>query len=382
MRVAQKLWTASQGWTLLDQYPDVENPNLIVYFGSLSVLQKGTALQELKERYPEAVLMGCSSGGEIVNRQLLDDTIIANLILFEKTPFQHTFTLVEHSEDSFKKGQDIGQTLLKSDLKSIFVLSDGVIVNGVELVRGIASIVGDHIPITGGFAADRVDLFTISLVGLNNTPVSGGVAALGLYGSAIRVGHGSVGGWDPFGPERIVTRSKGRVVYELDHKPVLKLYKSYLEEKADGLPGTGLLFPLAIRASKEQRDWTVRTMIAINEEEQSITFAGDIPEGYICQLMHGNFDRLVDGAVDAARQASPPPYNFWKLGILVSCIGRRVLMGQRVVDEVEAVYEFWKGVLPVAGFYSYGEISPLVQSGVCAFHNQTMTITTWGEDLT
>ena len=76
------------------------------------------------------------------------------------------------------------------------------------------------------------------------------MVAVGLYGEHVKLGHGSKGGWDTFGPERIVTKSDGNVLYELDDKPALALYKEYLGDRAAGLPGSALLFPLALRASK------------------------------------------------------------------------------------------------------------------------------------
>lgn len=131
----------------------------------------------------------------------------------------------------------------------------------------------------------------------------------------------------------------------------------------------------------------VRTVLAIDREARSMTFAGDVPQGWTAQLMRGNLDRLAAGAADAARQARDgiavenliDQNNDQCLSILVSCIGRRLLMGQRTVEEVEAVgAELGTGTLRL-GFYSYGEISPHAKSGHCELHNQTMTVTTLAE---
>jgi hypothetical protein len=148
------------------------------------------------------------------------------------------------------------------------------------------------------------------------------------------------------------------------------------------LPGTALLFPLLIRDPAQPDHDVVRTILAVDRDARTMTFAGDVPEGWVAQLMRGNFDRLAAGAAEAARQARSgigATGEQDSLAVLVSCIGRRLLMGQHVVDEVEAAgVELGHG-MPRLGFYSYGEISPHGVSGVCQLHNQTMTVTTISE---
>ena len=272
--------------------------------------------------------------------------------------------------------------LAAPDLVGIFVLSDGLNVNGSELVAGITGAVGKQVAVTGGLAGDGAD-FHETLVGANCVPRKQTVAAVGFYGSAIRIGHGSAGGWDEFGPRRQITRSRGNVLFEFDGQPALDLYELYLgDEEARGLPGSGLLFPLRIFDPERPDHDIVRTILAVDHEARSMTFAGDVPEGWTAQLMRGNFDRLAAGAAMAARQAADgigqtPTGD--QLAILVSCIGRRLLMGQHTADELEAASGEFGPHIPQLGFYSYGEISPHRVSGVCELHNQTMTVTTIAE---
>jgi hypothetical protein len=124
----------------------------------------------------------------------------------------------------------------------------------------------------------------------------------------------------------------------------------------------------------------VRTILSVDEEEKSMTFAGDVPIGCYARFMKANFDRLIDGAVGAARTSHEAigsgPVD---LALLVSCVGRRLVLGQRVEEEVEGVREVLGGGAVLAGFYSYGEISPFTPSARCELHNQTMTITTLAE---
>jgi len=112
-----------------------------------------------------------------------------------------------------------------------------------------------------------------------------------------------------------------------------------------------------------------------------MTFAGDIAEGATAQLMKANFDKLIDASVDAAESSSELlDGSNAELAILVSCVGRKLVLGQRIEEEVEEVREVLGNGPAITGFYSYGEVSPIVKSMNCELHNQTMTITTFSEN--
>ncbi len=258
-----------------------------------------------------------------------------------------------------------------------FLLSDGLHVNGSEIVKGINSKLSQDVPCTGGLAGDAAN-FEKTLVGLNSAPKENQIVAVGFYGDNLEVGYGSVGGWDNFGAERLVTRSEGNVLYELDGESALDLYKMYLGDKASELPGSGLLFPLGMKFD-EDSDTIVRTVLAVDDEANSMTFAGDIPEGSYVRLMKADFDKLIEGANLAAEHTTQKGGDGDKLAVLISCVGRKLILGPRVDEEVEAVQDVLGEAATVTGFYSYGEISPVVESSRCELHNQTMTITTFAE---
>jgi hypothetical protein len=245
-------------------------------------------------------------------------------------------------------------------------------------VRGLAAGLPDAVAVTGGLSGDGAR-FERTLVGIDGEVAPGRVATVGFYGDSLRVGYGSVGGWDPFGPERVITRSSGNVLYELDGCSALALYRRYLGHHAADLPASGLLFPLSLRIPREETS-VVRTILAIDEEAQSLTFAGDVPEGSLARLMRANFERLIDGASGAgvASGQSHGP-GAAQLAILISCVGRKLILRQRVEEEVEGVRDVLGDQAVLAGFYSYGEISPFSASTRCELHNQTMTITTLTE---
>jgi hypothetical protein len=352
--------------------------DLVLYFGTRAALACGARFAELRAQYPAAHLLGCSTGGQIRNDDVIDDEIAAVALRFERTRLKLACAQACNATQSRAAGETIGRALDGDKLTGIFVLSDGLNINGSELVAGITSVVGKRIALTGGLAGDGAD-FKETLVGGDAAPRKHQVAAVGFYGDAVRVGCGSAGGWDEFGPRRRITRSVGNVLHELDGKPALDLYKRYLGEEANGLPGSALLFPLRIHDPQAIEVELVRTVLAVDHEAKSMTFAGDMPEGWVAQLMRGNLDRLAAGAAEAARQAVNGAGHGDSVAILVSCIGRRLLMGQRITDEVEAAGLELGGRVRRLGFYSYGEIAPHVATGTCQLHNQTMTVTVIGE---
>ena len=345
-----------------------------MFFGSPHFDIVAEQLEEVSSRFPNSIMVGCSSAGEIYEDDVFDDSLSLSVSRFVHTDIRATSTDISDSGDSFQTGKDIAQQLLTDDLRSIIVLSDGLSVNGSKLIEGMTDVLPDHVVITGGLAGDG-DRFESTWVWTDGARSSNKVCAVGFYGEHIGVGHGSRGGWDMLGPERQVTRSEGNVLFELDNQPALELYKKYLGDRADGLPATGLLFPLSINNEDEEGTNTVRTILAVSEEDNSITFAGDVPEGKRVRLMRANFDRLIDGAADASDCIDTSSYEQGPLlGISISCVGRRLVLGPRTEEEIDAALSGMPEGTQQIGFYSYGEISPLA-NGKCDLHNQTMTLT-------
>ncbi|MFK8162940.1 MAG: FIST signal transduction protein [Lewinella sp.] len=348
--------------------------NLVLGFGLKSLLEEPGIYEAIRAKFPKAIIALCSSSGEIHHTEVYEGTLSLLSMSFDRTELRHKGINISDYPDSFSAGEDVVRDLLADDLQHILILSDGNLVNGSELVKGLDSIVPEGISITGGLAGDGAD-FDYTLVGLNEPPKQGRVLAIGFYGSSLRVAHGSFGGWEPFGLEKTVTKSSANELFEINGKSALNTYKEYLGKYASELPGSALLFPLSIRIS-DGEEYLVRTILSIDEERSSMVFAGDIPEGSKVRFMKANIDRLVDAAGIAANAAmtgfdaiNP------QVALLISCVGRKLVLGDRVDEEVEAVVDILGKNTVLSGYYSYGEISPLREGGACELHNQTMTIT-------
>ena len=352
---------------------------LVLAFAAPEFAEAPAPLAELAARFPASVLVGCSTSGEIAGARVGDAGISVAVVRFEHTRLLRAFTRIDGPADSHAAGLRLAQQLAGDDLRAVFVLSDGLCVNGTPLVAGLAAGLPPGVAITGGLAGDG-SRFERTWVLDRGQPEANRICAVGFYGDRLRVGHGCDAGWSDFGPERRITRAVGNVLYELDGKPALDLYKTYLGDRAEGLPGTALLFPLAVRRDEPGNEPLIRTILAVDEAQQSLTFAGDLPQGGIARLMRANNDKLIGSAGVAARQATGAfAADDDALVISVSCVGRRLVLGERTEEEVETVLDGAPSRSAHVGFYSYGEISPSVPGGISELHNQTMTVTVFSE---
>jgi hypothetical protein len=349
---------------------------LVLVFASPEFDTNRAPLEALSAAYPNSVVVGCSTAGEIAGTRLTDHSLSIAIVRFDRTDLGLATADVRRSEDSYEAAFSIARQLSRADLRGVLVLSDGLNINGSELARGFRTALPSHVTVTGGLAGDG-SRFARTWVLSRGSTGERIVVAVGFYGDHVQIGHGSHGGWDIFGPERLVTRAQSNVLYELDGKPALELYKRYLGDRASALPASALLFPLSLRTADRDNDQVVRTVLAVDERKQSMTFAGEIPEGSRARLMHANLDRLVQGASQAAGGARRADDS--TLAIAISCVGRRLVLGERTEEEIEATLDALPNGSHQIGFYSYGELCPQNGASCCELHNQTMTITTISE---
>ncbi|MFN0185182.1 MAG: FIST signal transduction protein [Aquabacterium sp.] len=383
MQVLTLRYAAPSGWST-PLPTDWDGPaTLVLAFCAPDLIDQPQVFDDLAAAFPRSVLAGCSTSGEIAGSQVHDASISLAVVRFDHTVLRSAATPVAGAVDSYSAGVRLGGQLVAPEggqrLRAVFLLSDGLNVNGTPLVAGLSSVLPPGTAITGGLAGDGAAFRrTWVLAGGQARPQH--ICAIGLYGERLRMGHGCDAGWSDFGPQRRITRCEGNVLHELDGKPALDLYKSYLGERARELPGSALLFPLAVRRHEGDTEPLVRTILAVDDVQRTMTFAGDLPQGGLAQLMRANSDKLIDSAGTAARQsagtlAGDQP----ALVISVSCVGRRLVLGERTDEEVETVLEGSPAQAGHVGFYSYGEISPAVAGGASELHNQTMTVTMFSE---
>ncbi len=379
MKTATTSYRPARGWTVPLPMTLDSPQTLVLAFAAPELGAATEPWQQLAAAFPQAIVAGCSTAGEIAGSEVSDNSISVAVARFEHNALRRAWTVVASAQDSAAAGRRLAEQLAAPQggkaLCAVFVLSGGLSVNGTLLVEGLTGQLPPGVTVSGGLAGDGSRFGQTWILDSGPAQLQG-ACAIGFYGSGLQVGHGSAGGWSDFGPERRITRSEGNVLYELDGKPALALYKSYLGDRAAGLPGTALLFPLAIRRAGHGHETLVRTILGIDEAQQSLTFAGDMPQGAVARLMRANTDNLIKSASSAACAAAESAGGAEQaLVISVSCVGRRLVLGQRTEEEVEMVCEATEGRAAHIGFYSYGEIAPALPGGASDLHNQTMTVT-------
>jgi hypothetical protein len=353
--------------------------DLVFVFGKRERLSDTSVVNSITSFFKGASVVFSSGSGEIRDAEVVDDDLVVTSLKFNQKCFRVKTHNIIHYKTSYEAGQTIGFESLGEDTQHLLLFADGSLVNGSELVRGVNSVVPRSISVSGGLAGDGTS-FEKTLVGVNSDVKEGNIVAVELYGEKIRVSTGCNGGWKPFGPFRKVTKAVDNVLYEIDNQPALDLYKNYLGDRAKELPGSALLFPLAI-SDEPGSTPVVRTILSINEPEKSMTFAGNMPVHSSVRLMMANKEDLIDAAGKAADDSVQHSFSAKPaFALLVSCVGRRLALGTRTEEELELIREKLGAEVVMTGFYSYGEISAGQTGEGCNLHNQTMAITLIGEN--
>jgi len=343
----------------------------LVFWSETDERTVAAAAKALKARCPQAILMGCSTGGVVSGRTFLESAMTATLVSFKETRLESAVARLQDHANIRDMCRHLVTSLSRTGLTHVFVLSDGLAINGCALASGLAEFLPSAVVITGGLAGDG-ERFELTHILHETKIVSGSVACLGFYGETLEIGQGTRGGWVPFGPERLITDSRDNVLLELDGESALQLYERYLGKHAKNLPASGHLFPLHLREPGSS-NWVVRTILGLDRERNALFFGGEMPLGATVRLMRGNMDNLLDGAQEAAELARRDGGD--ALAILVSCVGRKMLLKQFVEEEIDAVAQILGPRTTLTGFYSYGEIASGETGETCCLHNQTMMVT-------
>jgi len=350
---------------------------LVLSFACKEIAVSPEVYEQLRSRFPNAQIAINSTSGEIYQHDFFEDSLVAVAIKFEKTTIKTARVNINQFENSFDAGLALIKKLESKDLVYVLVLSDGNLVNGSQLVKGLNTATENKVLITGGLAGDG-DRFESTVLGLNEAPFVGNIIAIGFYGNNIIIKHGSEGGWQMFGPEREVTRSVDNRLFEIDQQSAFDLYRRYLGPFEDNVPLSTLLFPLGVILPGNSQP-LVRTILSLDKENNSMIFAGDVPEGSQVKFMKASTNNLIQAAEDAAKSAFLNSNLTPDLTLLISCIGRKLIMGPRIDEEIEAITNFNAIKSNTIGFYSYGEISPFNNEIECQLNNETMTVTAFYE---
>jgi hypothetical protein len=369
MHVATLSNLGSTGWRF-DTEP-VEDPQLVIWFAAYGMARTPGVFEGLRDRFPNALIAGCSTNGEIYRGEVMDGVCVAAAVRFDSTEVKAAYAVLEPGADAKAAGRKLALELDQDGLKGVFVLTDAFSFNGADLVDGLIESMPAGVELSGGMAGDDAMLGAATLAGLNEAPRAGGALALGFYGPAIRISRGVAGGWDALGPSRHVTRSEGAVVYELDGEPALAAYERLVGD-ADTI--ARIRHPFAFKPEADSEQDVIREVVGVDRANNGIIFIDTVQQGSWGQILRGTDEHLIDGAGLAARRAGMDKADSDALCLMVSCVGRKWVMGQGIGDETEAVQQEAPDVATI-GFYSYGEIAPHERTGLCTLHHASVSVT-------
>jgi hypothetical protein len=376
MRVLQKIYQADNTFSLdkvMLDFSEFTNDSLFFIFINKERSFWIEHLTLISAKFPSSSFVGATSAGQIGGEFIYDNECVITALKFKKAKFfLKTFEHVS-SESSFDIGKQIAMLGNEHDVHSALIFSEGLNINGTKLSEGI-NLTNKKIVYSGGLSGDGSD-FKETLVFTKDKFIPNAIAVV-YFDKNVEFRTSAAGGWTSFGIERRVTKSHNNIVYEIDEKPAINLYNDYLGSKAKLLPSYGLHFPICLTSKNNNAETElVRTLLAIDEVAGSLTFAGDVNEGCEIKLMKSTTKDLIHSAQSLFAEKLLEINNLEGdvFSFLVSCVGRRLVMGQNTEEE------FVLPPLPFevirTGYYSYGELSKSIKENKCSLHNQTFTLT-------
>ena len=373
MKVVQAYKKKNLDWYYLAEKTLLTNP-LILVFANRLMLEDDSVLHDIRKEFPYDDIVFASTAGEVFNVEVLENTVTVIAIEFEKSTFViKADNIFNHDKNTRQLGAALAEQMPAEGLKHLFVLSEGSFVSGTSLIKGLESTLNENVAITGGLSGDDLR-YEKTLTSYKEDPKEGEIVLIGFYGESLEITFASYGGWLAFGPERVITKSEGSTLYEIDGQSSLELYKKYLGDKAGDFARSALLYPLNVIAPGKTHA-VVRAVVATDMENKAMIFADEVPQDSQVQLIMISPDRISQGAFTASTLAMQDRVTKPQLALVISCIGRKVVMNQRVEEEIELVREVIGEGTAIAGFYSYGEIAPFHDTCSSELHNQTMTLT-------
>ncbi len=336
---------------------------LVQVFNSLDTSDKiNDLIARIKARVPHAKILGATAGAKIESGRLSYQPTLLTVSTFSCS--EVPTGIVFSNTNLFEDAADLTRTLLNRSsmpTKAAIVFSEGLHVDGEILLRGISD-EAPNLIIAGGMASDDhkfKETFVFTEEGCTNS----GFAIALLCGEDLTIYNHFNFNWVDLGRTFKVTKAKGNRVWELDHTPIIDIYKRYLgDQVAQMLPDIGLEFPMIIT----DKAMPVARAVMVKHDDGSLSFAGSIEEGSLLRFGFGDSEVIINASKDEAYFRDKPVESLF----VYSCIARLSLVGKDIEQETLPLQQF----APANGFYTYGEFYHAPCEKCNLFLNQTMTI--------
>ncbi len=321
---------------------DVHQENILIQmFTSLESKQEieNIALH-VRSVFTNAVLVGASSAGEILNGEMLDNRTVVSISIFEKTKITASYAV---EKDSYTLGLALSKKIFDKETKCVITFLDGLEHNGQEYLHGLSSCNFNKVAIAGGMAADMLH-FKQTYTIFGEKVFDGGAVCVGLEGEALEVFQDYNLGWKAVGPTFMITKSDGARVYEIDYRPAKDVYAEVLGEFAvDNMPASTIEFPL-IR--KEDNMLIARSMLSVFDDG-SLLYGGTLEEGE--EVYFGIGSRTLVNQYNLKEDLDE--MDSLQACFIYSCIARKQFLDK----EIEKIFRLLENKAPTSGFFTFGE---------------------------
>lgn len=353
----------------LHQGNALSDADLVFVFGSVGILETPNFYSVLKDSFPNAHICGASCGSSILSESLVSDQCTILAIQFKAAQVRNLKVKISDRHDVDGVIHEIHKHFPLNNLKGLCILVDGFAINSGGLISNLTKKF-PSVPIFGGLASDG-DAMITSCVMNNGIGEKGIISVSGFYGESLSISTALAGGWQRFGPERLITKSHDNILEEIDGKKAVQLYKEHLQKEHLNLPHDGLMLPLSVYPKDHPELGKTRSVIGITDDEKALVFAGDVPKGHQARFMTSSIQSLCRGAEEAVATLKPNGDGF---AIAFSCIGHHMFLSSMTEDELDVLTGCLGPNIPLVGFYSNGEICPIGGKHESALHNQTTAI--------
>ncbi|HNS98563.1 MAG TPA: protein kinase [Polyangiaceae bacterium] len=337
-------------------------------------------LDRIHDQWPGLAVIGCTTDGELSSLgQFKEDSIAVALFVSDKLSFGVGLGTGVALDPEAAAQQAVRQARDQLGVEPVLCITTpaSLIVSGVRVLDAVKKQLGQQFPVFGGTAGDQLRLeYTYQFAG--TSVVKDGLPVL-LIGGPLRFGAGLSSGWRPIGTSGVVTKANANVLITIGEQRAADFFVERIGKFSTPaeLRAMVVSHPFAVARND---GYYLRSTFTVDLDQGVVHCLGDVPEGATVQIANGSRDDVLAGSLTSIEQAIQA-FDGEKIGgiLVFSCAARRMLLGDRVKEEVERIQTIAPPGLPIIGFYTYGELGPLHPGGEPEFHNMTCFSLVLGE---